>query len=183
MFDRDTADNIEKINAFFGMEHRSTPYDLTNSDDLKQALLLTVAAYADYWHYWMTLENVSENFDESLEYYDTATWINMGLDANKADNLAIETIRSINTAADHFRELNDRAQKNCTVILKAILAAPSATQQEVLGATYDVAPEESDEKIDSLFDAIVETGIPYHYQMEENRDEFLAFMKSKWASA
>ena len=49
---------IARINARLGAGHRVKPYDLTKPDDLKQALLVTVAAYRDYRHY---RESLNEN--------------------------------------------------------------------------------------------------------------------------
>jgi hypothetical protein len=178
MFDRKDAENIEKINAFMGMQHRSTPYDLTNTDDLNQAFLLTVAAFMDYRKYWLELCRIDEDMDESLEYYDTATWLNMSLAPEKMDSLVVEAIRSLRDTDALFYELSERAQKNCSVILKAILTSPHETQKAVLGQAYAIPEKEIDAKIEELFDDL--EGVELHYGMEENREEFLAHIKNVW---
>jgi len=178
MFDKENADNIEKINAFMGMRHRSTPYDLTNPDDLRQAFLLTVAACMDYRGYWRSLENIAENLDESVEHYDTVTWINMGRSPEKADDLAMEAVEALSEASNVFDQMIERADRNCTVILKAVLSASPAVQKDVLGRTYSLPANELDKRIKELFDGLDE--IDMHYQMDENRDAFLKLMEAMW---
>jgi len=178
MFDRENAENIEKINAFMGMRHRSTPYDLTNPDDLKQAFLLTVAASMDYRRYWRSLENIAEEFDESLEYYDTAAWLNMSLNPGKSDVLSMEAAGMLSVTSDIFSQLIERADRSCTTILKAILAAPAAVQQDVLGRAYSIPANELDERIKILLEGLDESDM--HYQMEKNREAFIELMESMW---
>jgi hypothetical protein len=180
MFDKNNSDNIEKFNAFYGMKHRSTPYDLTNSNDLKQAFLLTVAACMDYRRYWMELTNIEEQFDESIEYYDTATWINMGLSPENADELAFETTGLLRATTDSFYTLMERGERNCAVILKAILSATANAQKAVWGKSYSIPEGTLDDEIKALFEGLDE--VETHYNMEKNRDEFLALMEAKWGN-
>lgn len=181
MFDRENAEHIEKFNAHTGMKHRSTPYDLTNPADLKQAFRLTVAACMDYRDYRRTMEQVYENFDESIEYYDTASWINMGYDPEKADTLSMEALGALSETSDLFGQLAERADRSCTVILKAILASPPDVQREVWGRAYSFPPEEVDHRIAGLFEEIDEAET--HYEMEKNLTEFLSVMAAVWSEA
>ena len=179
LFDKENLRIIKTINAGMGTRHRDKPYDLNNTDDLKQALLLTTAAYRDYWHYWVTLETINENFDESLENYDTATWFNIGNAPGKADELSLKAAAALNKARLAFDELKERAKKNCALIIKAVLSTPPTAQKNVLGRSYEIKPEEIDDRIDELLDELDES--PYHYEMPKNRDALLKLMKGKWS--
>lgn len=181
MFDKENADNIEKINAGLGTRHRSTPYDLTNPDDLSQAFLLTVAACMDYRRYWRSLERICEEFDESVENYDTASWINMGYKPEKADELAMDAAGAVGEAADIFWEIIERSDRNCAMIIKAILSAPTEVQKKVWGKAYSIPVNERDTKIKKLFEGLLESDV--HYAIPDNRDEFLRLMDAVWGSA
>ena len=179
MFDKEDNENIRRFNAFSGMKHRNKPYDLNSAADLTDALLLAVAAYRDYWYYQITLDNLVESYDESLEYYDTASWINLGLAPDKVDDLAYDGVSALDEALRTFESITERAKEKCILIITAILSTPPATQEAVLGRAYKIDPDEMDEKIEALLDALDET--EYHYPMEENRDALLALMKVHWA--
>jgi len=181
MFDKENAENIEKINAGLGMRHRSTPYDLTNPDDLAQAFLLTVAACMDYRRYWRKLEGIAEEFDESVEHYDTATWIDMGYAPEKADELAFEAAGTVAETADLFHMLMERGDRNCAAILKVILSASADVQKKVFGTAYAIPANELDAQIEELFEGLDETDV--HYEMGKNRDEFLQLMEAKWGKS
>ena len=180
MFDVESADNIEMFNAISGMRHRGKPYDLTNPEDLKQAFLLTVAACMDYRRYWFQLLRIEEETDESLEHYDTATWLNMNLAPEKTDSLIMEAIGSLNETSYLFRMVAERAERNCALILKAVLSSPPDTQKSVLGQVYSIPKKELDARIAELFEGLLEVDL--HYNMQENRDEFLALMKNMWGN-
>jgi hypothetical protein len=89
-FGEKNRDVIAKMNERMGTKHRSSPYDLNSAKDLKEALPLAVAAYRDYRHYSEVLGELMDNFDESLENYDTATWFHMGLASGEPDRLSAE---------------------------------------------------------------------------------------------
>ena len=180
LFDKENLRIIKTINAGMGTRHRDKPYDLNNTDDLKQALLLTIAAYRDYWHYWVTLESINENFDESLEYYDTATWFSLGNAPGKADELSLTAAATLNKARHAFEGLAERAKENCALIIKAALSTPPTTQKDVLGRSYEFKPDEIDDRIDELLGELDEK--PYHYEMPKNRDALLKLMKEKWSN-
>ncbi len=135
MFDKEDNENIRRFNAFSGMKHRNKPCDLNSAADLTDALLLAVAAYRDYWYYQITLDNLVESYDESLEYYDTASWINLGLAPEK---VAYDGVSALDEALSTFENITKRAKEKCILIVKAILSTPPATQEVVLGRAYKI---------------------------------------------
>lgn len=181
MFGDYSEEAMQRINARLGAGHRVKPYDLTSAADLKQALLVTVAAYRDYWNYKNTLIELEENYDESLEYCDTASWLDMGCAPEKADVLTVEGMTVLNAASDVFDKLTERAKRNCVKIVKAVLSAPPATQKTVFGHEYKIEPQGMDARIDELFDMLDETD--YHHSMPENLNAFLEVMNEQWNDA
>ena len=180
MLDKKSAEAIELLNYFSDMEHRTQPYDLTKIEDLKHALMMAVAAYCDYSHYNGILNELIELYDESLEHYDTATWINMIRASAKTDSLAVKCATSLSKASNNFSELSKRARENLSVILKVVMTAPDAIQLDLLGRVYDISPDDIDERLDDLFLYHIETD-EYQYVIE---DSFTAFLKimNEWAN-
>ena len=90
---------------------------LTDTVTLKRVLPLVVAAYRDYRHYYFSLESLSENFDESLEHFDTTTWYNMILRRDDTDDYAMDCIESLNHACCAFDEISVQAKEGLTILL------------------------------------------------------------------
>jgi hypothetical protein len=174
MFDKKTALLIAKINAR-EITGQSSP------SDLQEALLLTVAAFRDYQHYEITLQNLGEDFDETVEYCDPATWFSwLDSEAGKPDTLTTRCAAGLDIASENFAKLAERAQKNCAAVLKAILSAPPAAQKTVLGRAYKIKAEAADAKIEELLNMLHET--EYHQSMPDNLDAFLAFLCEQWGA-
>lgn len=181
MFDsRYSEEAIRRINSILGAGHRVKPYDLTKAKDLSDALLATVAAYRDYRHYRGSLASLADNYDESLEYCETTAWLDLSSAPDKVDPLTVEGFAALGAAEDVFEQLTERAKKNCTVIVKAVLSAPPAIQKTVFGRAYKMAPKDMDEQIAALFEALSET--EYHQAMPENLKTFLEVMEDEWAA-
>jgi hypothetical protein len=178
MYENDNAKYIEILNYYLGMEHRTEPFDLTKTDDLKRALKFAVAAYRDYSHYEHILDSVIELFDESLEHFDTASWVNMSLTPDNVDNLTMECSASLADASYNFCELVERTEENLSIILKVILTASDAVQRDILGNVYSITPDVVDEWICDLFDILDE--VEYKYAIDDNLNDFLEVLNTEW---
>jgi len=179
MFDNESVRAIELLNYFSNMEHRTGPYDLNKIEDLKHALKMAVAAYCDYDHYDQTLNNLVEWFDESLEHYDTVTWINMTREPSNTDGLAMKCAASLSKASNNFAKLRRRAKENLSVILKVVMTAPDAVQQDVLGKVYDISADDIDNRLNDLYFYHLETA-EYQYAIDDSLDVFLKSMR-EWS--
>ena len=180
MFNKYNDEIMERINARLGAGHRVKPYDLTSAKDLKDALLVTVAAYRDYWHYRNSLIGLTDNYDESLEYCDTAAWLDLAQASEKVDGLTVEGFSVLYAATDVFDRLTERAKANCARIVKAVLSAPPATQNLVFGRAYKIESGDMDARIGELFDMLGEA--EYHQSMPKNLEVFLEVMSEQWAA-
>ena len=176
MFDKETRKAVELANARLGTDHRIKPYDLNNAADLKHALPLAVGAYRDYRHYADVLLELGESFDESLEHFDIASWLNMGTE--KADTLSDDCAGSLNAAHEFFDDLMERAKENFAIILKAVISAPPSTQKSVLGRAYKINPKELDERINGLIEAL--NDVEYHHPIPDNFDAFIKLIGEEW---
>jgi hypothetical protein len=178
MYDIENAKLIEKINAVLGTKHRNKPYDMTDASDMKHALQYAAAAYRDYWYYTITLSQLAENFDESLEHYDTASWYYMGRSPEKTDMLSAECAEAINVASTSFEEITERAKYNFMMILKIVLTSPPDMQNAVLGRTYEIEPRAIDKMINELIDMLGE--VDYAASIPENFTALLNLMREMW---
>ena len=178
MIDYDSARHIEILNKYLGMEHRTDSFNLNESSDLKGALEYAVAAYRDYHHYRSTLGGLVESFDESVEYFDTVSWVNMARTPENADDLTIDCASSLSIAYNNFIELSERAEEHLSVILKVTLTAPDEVQREILGNSYDIDPSEIEERLERLFVAL--SYAEYHREIPDNFKTFLEVLYDEW---
>lgn len=178
MLEKYSNEAMKRINMILGEGHRVKPYDLTKTADLKQALQTTVAAFMDYYHYRVSLDDLSENYDESLEYCETAAWLDLENAPDRVDDLIVEGFSVLAAASDVFEKLTERAKMNCAKVIKAILTAPPATQRMVFGREYQIEPQGMDAKIEELFSMIGE--VEYHQAMPDNLKTFLSLMEEQW---
>ncbi|MPW26124.1 hypothetical protein GC105_10005 [Alkalibaculum sp. M08DMB] len=132
-FDKENVEKINFLNQALGMSHRTKPIDLNNVDDLKEAFMLSVGEYFDYSEYWGTIVEIDEQFDESIEYYDPATWMNLTTDIEKADDLIVEAISSLADTSNVLKELVNRAETKLKKILEIILNSDDCFQDVILG--------------------------------------------------
>ena len=179
MLDEESAAFIEMMNTYMGTQHRIDPYNLASGADLKNALKMAVAEYRDYQHYGSVLYKLIEDFDESLEHFDTATWVNMGRMPEKTDELAMVCAESLSIASENFREIVKRAEERLSLILKVAVTSPDAVQKEVFGNAYTISPDEIDERLEYLYEVMLE--ITYHHSIPENIEAFLEVLNEVWS--
>jgi len=174
----DSKRHIKILNKYLGMNHRIERYNLSEASDLKDALEYAVAAYRDYYHYSCTLSEIVENFDESIEYFDTESWVNMTASRKTADSLVMDCVGSLSDTNENFYNLAKKAEMHLSVLLKVVLTAPDAVQVEILGKAFDISPADIDEWLEGLFKALGEA--EYHHSIPENYSEFLAVIEAGW---
>jgi hypothetical protein len=175
MFDRETIEAVKAVNAGLGTKHRTKPYDLNNAEDMKQALELAVAAYRDYWHYAQVLGGLGDDFDESLENYDTAAWL--GLKPEQTDLLSDNCADAIETAWRLFDELKNRAREHFAQMLKAVLTSDHISRK-VFGKAYKIEPGEIDGHIEGVIDSLDES--EYFHPIPENYKLLLQRADELW---
>jgi len=170
---------IETLNKGLGTKHRTKPYNLGNPNDLKDALMLAFAAFRDYQHYMNSLIAMSENFDESLENFDTISWVHLDTEPEKSNEIVVECEEALGEAIGKFEKLTDRAKDNFIEILAISLTASTDTQKAVFGSIYNINHDEMDAKLDELFEILSETD--YEYSIPGNLDVLLNVMATEWS--
>lgn len=146
------------------MSHRSKPYDFTNIDDLKEIFTMTVAEYIDYLNYSMTILDVEERFDESLEYF---TWISLHDSNVEGDDLAQITASYLRKSGDYLKYISNRAEEKCKDLLQIILRMTPDIIVAVLGKKYIY----DEEAIESVFEDSFD--IKDTYDVYELKDAFI----------
>ncbi len=172
-FNKEDIKKIQVLNDHLGMKHRTKPFDMANIDDLREAFKLLVCELLDYHEYDKILYDLVEKFDESVEHFDPATWINMTLDSSKCDKLVTKAIDSLNKAETAFSRLTKRAEDKCKEMLHILLDMDESIQMEILGSYY----QPRDGAIDGLFETIFE--LEYKYNMEDGFESFLGYIQEK----
>ena len=171
-FDKDSIKKLEIMNAGMGMEHRAKPFDFKNADDLKEAFKFSVCEYLDYKHYWSTLSQLDESFDESIEYYDPVNWMNMSIGEEIDDKLLKKAIKSISESEKVFYQLFQRSEEKCKKIFAIILKSEEKMQLEILNQYYKY----DESLIDEVFDDERIFSLKYIHNMEKAYDSFLDYI-------
>jgi len=174
----DIKRHIDILNKHLGMGHKTREYNLTETSELKAALEYAVAAYMDYHHYMMSLSSLIEKFDESVEYFDTESWVSMTGDPNNVDDLVYSCTSSLSAAFYKFSDLAGSAYDHLEQILKIVVTAPTEAQIEILGKSFVLSPSEIDRWLEGLFDALYEA--EYHSSIPDNFKEFLKIINASW---
>jgi hypothetical protein len=175
MLDRASEMHIEILNKYLGMNHRTVSYDLTKTSELKSALEYAVAAYKDYSHYSVTLGSLVENFDESVEHFDTASWVRMSRAPDDADDLIMKCVSSLSETFYDFIDLTKRAEKHLSNMMMITLTAPSNVQKEILGASFEIAPADIEGWLKFFLSELYQAD--YHCSIPDNFKTFLEVVK------
>jgi len=175
-FDRENMQKIKLLNEKTGMSHRTKPFDLNNVKDLDELLKYRVCAFLDYNEYEMTISDLLENFDESMEYYDAATWLDLSMRTNKPDKLLQKCYKSIRKVADDFLELTWRSEKECKEALSMVLSHNEETQKSILGFSLNKI-DKLNEILENIFEEIID--LKYEYNMEKAYENFKTFIREK----
>lgn len=117
---KDDKAKIDALNKVLGTRYRSTPYDFTKTNDIIKATTMITAEYLDFLHYWSQLLEISEKFDESLEVFYPAKWLDLSLGKDLNDDLIEGALESIRYAEGSFHYIMERAEKNCSNIWKIV---------------------------------------------------------------
>ena len=166
-YSKNERETIERLNDLLGMNHRSKPYDFTNIDDLRETFTKTVAEYIDYNKYSMTILDVDEKFDESLEYFDPVTWTSLHDSNVEGDELAQNVSSYLRKSGNYLRDISKRSEEKCKEILKIILNMTHEIRVAVLGKKYIY----NEEAIESMFEDCWDINDPY--SVDESRDAFI----------
>jgi hypothetical protein len=165
---------IEKLNEISDLRHRSTPYDVSKSDDLMEMFKMKVCALLDYIEYDDLLGNLLERFDESIEYYDTRTWLSFTTDVEKPDALLIKCYKSIRKAHDDLNNLVEKASNEFKKVFKLVFDSEAEMQEVIIG--FEIQSNLNFEKIvDDILDNIYE--VKNSHNMEEAYNNFLSFLR------
>jgi len=170
-FNKEDVNKIKILNDYLGMQHRHKPMDLNNAKDLCEHLKYKSCAFLDYTNYYGELNNLLEKYDESMEYYDTASWFNLPQDTGEVDGLLKESYMALSHAENMFDELSNRAMQECEEVLIIVLKAKKDLQKYILGVEYSLRQETLKKVIEAVFEDPEQ--IEYHYNMEDTFESFI----------
>lgn len=169
---KEDRENIEKFNNLSGMSHRSKPYDLKKTEDIIEAVKMATAEYADMSHYWTSLDSLVSAFDESIEYYEPAAWLKIGLMGDTGDEELEDARVDLDNAADSFRLLMDRAEEKCISMWRIVLTSENdEVKKYFFGDAITVDEELLEEVFENDFFEIIDS-INYDGIIEHSASNF-----------
>lgn len=169
-YPNDDRELINVLNNKLGMHHRSDPYDLNNAEDVKDALTKLIAEFTDYASYSNSLEDILEQLDESIEYYDPIAYIHIASGFGTGDALASNTYYSLRSSLVEMRSLENRAKTWCEELLSLVLTRPLDFQISIFGKGFLYDPKRISDLISEASYSINE------YNIENSFDAFVDLM-------
>jgi len=173
LFNRETVKKIDLLNKHSGLNHRTKPYDINNKEDLHPLLKIKVCALLDYLEYERILEDLLERLDESIEYYDTSTWLSFTVDINEPDKLLTKCYDTTRKASDNFRILIDRTTDECFEVLSIVLNSNEEIQKSILGFYINDFSSIKDQ-VKDILDSVYE--VENSYVMDEAFKNFIEYL-------
>ena len=174
LFDKENLRKIDLLNKVSGLNHRSKPFDIKNKEDLNEMFKIKVCALLDYIEYQGILDELLERLDESIEYYDTSTWLSFTMDIQEPDKLLTKCYDTTRKASDNFYKLTERTSDECLEALKMVINSNEETQRSILGF-YICNIINIEDKLSDIFDNIY--NVKNSYNMEEAYNNFIEFVK------
>ncbi|MDD5703392.1 MAG: hypothetical protein PHU23_15265, partial [Dehalococcoidales bacterium] len=155
---------------------RTKPFDVNNSDDLKEMLNIRVCALLDYVEYETILDDLLERFDESIEYYDASTWLSFTTEISEPDKLLQKCYVDTRRASDSFQELTDKAANECAEALRIVLNSHVEMQNKVLGFNINGITD-VENRLNNAFEEIYD--VVNSHKMNEAYNNFVEFIKER----
>lgn len=118
---KDQKEKVQLLNAILGTKYRDKPFDFADDADFIEAVKVTTAEYVDLAEYWSTVEQISEQYDESIEVYTPALYTNLALTGETENSEIDEVIESLRSSADALFILKDKAESKCQKIWAMLL--------------------------------------------------------------
>jgi hypothetical protein len=170
--DKEQKEKIELLNKVLGTRYRTTPYNLANPKDLIEAATLITSEYVDMDYYWSTLSDLNSKFDESLEVFYPARWMNLSLENTTKDDDIDEAIDALNNAEETMHVLMNKAEEKCKWVWELILLSNfSEVKEYFFGENVQFDEQKVNEVLgDNLIE--VYDGSNYKYTVEELAKEF-----------
>lgn len=167
------------LNEGMKMGYRSIPYDLENEDDLIEATGMAIAEYMDINYYMMTVEDLMEQTDESIETFRPAEWLAMDGIGQVKDKTFTRAHEALEKADELFLKLRKQLEQELKYLFRRVVLpknhkARTAFFEEVL------ASESKNVLMDRLFkvldgDAIESLANPR--TIEESIEKFCRALK------
>lgn len=160
-------EDIAQLNAIMGTTYRESGYNLENENDLIEATEYITAEYMDYANYWGKIENVIEDFDQSIEVYHPEKWFRSSINGTTGKEIIDQTMSSLYKASDDMNKLFQEAEKGCIEVWKFLLLGDSKKAKEYF--VGDISRYSEEELIYALEDTIENIfEIKYENQIQED---------------
>ena len=164
-------ENIAELNAIMGTRYRESEYDLENTKDLIEVVENTTAEYMDYMNYWGGINNVMENFDQSLEVFHPEKWFNMTKTGTTENELVDEIVSGLRYVSSKMYNLAGNVEERCKDLWKFLLLGNNKeAQKHFVGDISMYSEEKLIEAIEDAIENIFE--IEYENQVQSDAKNF-----------
>lgn len=168
-------ENIAELNAMLGTKYKETEFDLENTKDLIKIIENITAEYMDYTNYYGELEDILENFDQSLEVFHPEKYYQI-LKGKIEKSCIMETYFSIKNAADNMQDLVREAEEKCKKIWKYMLLGDNKEAQKYF--IEDISKHKKEELLQALEETIENIyDVDYNNEVQKDTKNFAKSIK------
>ncbi|MFB6468852.1 hypothetical protein ACE38V_19020 [Cytobacillus sp. Hz8] len=169
---KEQKEKIVLLNKVLGTRYLTTPYNLLNPKDLIEAATFITSEYVDMEYYWRSLSDINSRFDESLEVFYPAKWMNLSLKNSTNDEEIDDAIDALNSAEEAMSILMDKAEEKCKWVWELILFLNfSEVKKYFFGENVQFDDQKVNDVLEENLSEIYD-GSNYKYTVEDSAKEF-----------
>lgn len=118
---KDERELVKLLNEKRGMNHRLTPYDFKNPQDVLDALEKATSEYLDMMGIDRGLSDIGLLFEDSVRQHYPEKWLRLGLSGYDGSEPLSTAKRYLDQTEEAFRSLVERAEIKCANLWRPIL--------------------------------------------------------------
>jgi hypothetical protein len=174
---KEEREKVTQLNSVLSKDYGTKPNDFIDPDDFIEATIMTIGEYCDMAYYWSTIENIYDDFGESLEtFYPKESAKYSKTHQQYFDQAGMH----LEKASEALNELMNLAEEKCKKMLSiAIFSSSNKVIQyffeKQISAKEEVIHFVLNEKLIEVFG-----DIDYNGEVEDSARMFTKALKEKF---
>ena len=136
-------------------------------DILKEKLLYAIGKYSDYKRYAVELDNIEEEYDETLEIYHYDIW-----EGESGGTIVEKAQEILQVATEIFEDLRENAESELFYTMEEIVQLDKDSQMEILGIFI-----ERNDFTEEVYEDMIDRWEEFPYNQIEAQESFLNYLK------
>ena len=168
---------VIEFNEILDMLNGLNPHAFTSKEYFKEMLQYTVEAKFDFSHYRKELVTVRDLYDDCMHQYNSDMRYTLLDRPLETENILLDGSLALEIVQTEFEHKNHQIEERLFTIMKIFLNADEDTKREVFGYNIVINPEEIEDWLIELRNAIDDVHC-YYTQPDQNYCSFLEILKN-----